>query len=208
MSDFESSFLEEGWEGDTMLLGMPLAEGWNRIMGMTPTGNTGPDAAFSGNYYAYMESGAPAPASSIFKINTPPVDLPLGSAVFLKFRTLLYGAGIGYLKVNVLSGPTFTTVTNIITITGNPPVHTSGDPSNWTEAFANLQTYGGETIKIEFEGMKMGSSSEGDLAIDQVMICRGPTIPTMGEWGITITFLLLAIFGVIAVRTKSPLAAS
>ena len=110
------------------------------------------------------------------------------------------GSDIGSLKVNVLSGPGFATTETVLTLSGAQ--HPSSSVDNWEEAFIDIRQYAKQTIKVEFEGMKM-LTNQGDIAIDLVEVCSEPRVPTMGEWGLIILGLILMIFGIVAVRSKS-----
>ena len=66
-----------GWEGQWMVGGPLLTEGWILQTGPSPsTPITGANGAHSGAYYAYLETNGPAPPNSAYKINTPPILLP------------------------------------------------------------------------------------------------------------------------------------
>ncbi len=187
-----------GWEGDWMLLNPPLVEGWNLVMGPTPNAPaTGANGAASGTYYAYMETSGPAPIGSIFKINTPAINL-FDTNETIRFRVLMHGSGIGSLKVNVLSGPGFATSETVLTLTG--PQDPSSAVANWDEAFIDIRQYDNESVKIEFEGMK-GANRLGDIAIDLVEVCSEPIVPTMGEWAIICLGLIMMILGVLSVQS-------
>jgi len=188
-----------GWEGDWMIISPPLTEGWILQSGPSPDApNTGADGPFSGTHFAYMETNGPAPINSVFKINTPPISLTDVNAV-IKFRVLMHGSGIGSLKVNVLSGSGFANSETVLTLTGAQ--HTSSDVSNWDEAFIDIRQYEKQTIKVEFEGMKM-TNNLGDIAIDLVEVCTEPRVPTMGQWGTISLCFLIMIFSVVAFKQQ------
>lgn len=195
IEDF-SSTIPDGWEGDFMLLNPPLVEGWILESGPTMTANTGPDAAFNGDFYLYLETNGPAPLDAAYSVNTPPIPLSDVNAS-IRFRVLMHGDETGSLRVNILYGPGFTSSENVIDIIGEQ--HTSGTSSNWEEAWVDIRQYSGQTIKVQFEGMK-GSGELGDIAIDLVQVCSEPRVPTMGEWSLIILSLLFLIFGVIYIR--------
>ncbi len=200
LEDF-SSEVPLGWEGDFMLLEPPLAEGWILQSGPTPTTNTGPDVAFSGDYYLYLETSGPAGTGEKYTVSTSSIDLTAIQEVSptVRFRVLMYGENMGSLFLNVLSGPGFTNRENVLTISGQQ--HNSGDVSNWEEAFVNIGQYEGEVIRLEFVGMK-GNGSRGDIAIDLLQVCTDPRIPTLGEWGMIILSLSFLIIGVVFIRQR------
>lgn len=188
------------WEGDWMVAPMPFTEGWILQSGASPDApSTGADGAFSGSHYVYLETNGPAPTNSTYSINTPPITLTDVNPT-IRFRVLMHGSGIGSLKVNVLSGAGFATSENVLTITGEQ--HSSSNVDNWDEAFIDIREYRGETIKVEFEGMKT-INNQGDIAIDLVQVCSEPRVPTMGQWGIICLTLLFLIFGAISITSIS-----
>ena len=200
VEDF-SSTVPIGWEGDWMLLDPPLVEGWNLTMGPTTgTPGTGADGPFSGTHFAYMETSGPAPINSVFKINTPPIEI-FDVLTSIRFRVLMHGSGVGSLRVNVLSGPGFTTVENVLEITGEQ--HATSGVGEWQEAFIDIRSYDSGLIKVEFEGMK-GSNGLGDIAIDLVEVCSEPIVPTLGEWGVICLALLVLILGVVGIQASLP----
>lgn len=197
--DFGST-VPPGWEGDWMLTAPPLTEGWILQMGPSPDApSTGADGAFSGDYYAYMETNGPAVTNSVFSINTPPISLSDVNPT-IRFRVLMHGSDIGSLKVNVLSGPGFATSENVLTLTGEQ--HASSSVANWEEAFIDIRQYTQQTIKVEFEGMKL-TTNQGDIAIDLVQVCSEPRVPTLGQWGLIILGLMLLIVGIVAVKSNT-----
>lgn len=196
--DFGAS-VPTDWEGDFMVTPPPFVEGWILQTGPSPDApSTGADGAFSGSHYIYMETNGLAPTNSTFSINTPAIALTDVNAT-IRFRVLMHGSGIGALKVNVLSGAGFTTSDNVLTLVGEQ--HASSAISNWDEVFIDIRQYAMETIKVEFEGMKL-LNNQGDIAIDLVQVCSEPRVPTMGEWGVICLGLLFLIFGTVAVGSK------
>lgn len=204
--DFGST-VPTGWEGDFMITPPPFTEGWILESGPSPDApSTGADGPFSGSHYIYMETNGLAPTNSTFSINTPPVVLTDVNTT-IRFRVLMHGSGIGELRVNVLSGAGFATSENVLTLVGEQ--HSSSAVSNWDEVFIDVRQYSKETIKVEFEGMKM-LNNQGDIAIDLVQVCSEPRVPTMGQWGVICLGLIFLIFGVLSIysfRTKEHFAA-
>ena len=199
LSEDFGAIVPAGWEGDWMIALPPLTEGWILQSGASPDAPaTGADGAFSGSYYAYMETNGPAPTNSVFKINTPPIPLTDVNPT-IRFRVLMHGSGIGSLKVNVLSGPGFTSSETVLTLNGEQ--HSSSAVSNWDEAFIDIRQYARQSIKVEFEGMKL-LDNQGDIAIDLVQVCSEPRVPTLGQWSLLILGLILMIFGVASVKIK------
>lgn len=189
-----------GWEGDFMLLSPPLEEGWILRSGPTPTEETGPDGAFMGDYYLHLEASGPAGLNSSFAVRSGVIDLSHVQEVApnVRFRVHMFGADIGTLKLNILSGPAFGISEEVMTVTGEQ--HTSGDVSNWQEAFIDLAQYEGQRIRLEFVGVKGSMGGLGDIAIDYIQVCTDPRVPTLGQWGLIVLALIFLIVGVIHIR--------
>lgn len=186
-----------GWTG-SFNMGVVVTEGWTSATGPTPTANTGPDAPFKGSHYLYLETNGPAPLDSSYRIQTPVIDFG-GDASILRFRLLMHGAQIGSFQVNVLTGPTYTTRTQLLNRVGQQ--HTSGAVANWEDIFLDLTAYSSQMVKIEFVGMK-GAGELGDIGIDDVVVCKYILIPTLSQWGIIILSLLALIIGILGIRNN------
>ena len=155
--------LSNGWSGD-------IGSGngyWIVNSGGTPSGSTGPSAAYSGSDYLYFETstGGLDTATAI----TPMIDLSGATTdAELTFWMHAYGAGIGSLNVGVSTSSTGP-FTNIFNTTGQ--VQTPSDP--WTQVGVNLTNYVGQQIYVAFtyaRDITGATSYQGDLAIDLVEV--------------------------------------
>jgi hypothetical protein len=185
-----------GWTGDFNMLGGGLAEGWLTSTGPSSAAGTGPQAPFAGTHYAYMESSGPAGVNSTYSLQTPSINMPADGQVQLNLSYLMYGSDIGSFNIEVLQGATTDT---IFRRTGQQ--HADGAVTSWEAISADLSTYAGTSIRIQFTGMKMVSGL-GDIAIDEVQVCYTPIsrVPTLGTWALICLGLLMLILGLAAIQ--------
>jgi len=141
---------------------------WTIRNAPTTSGNTGPQAAFEGNNYAYLETSTGA-GTDYFE--SPEISLVGFPSPTLTFHYHMFGAAMGTLSVEVWDGATWSAP--IWSLSGEQ--HTSmGDP--WTPATVSLAAYT-DTIKVRFVGLR-GGSFTSDMAIDAVGVCT-PTFSTI-----------------------------
>lgn len=134
--------------------------------GSTPSSNTGPNGAYSGNNYLYVEASSGS-TGAIAELTSPPIDVSGLSVPRLKFYYHMYGASTGALYVDVFDG---TWDLGAITISGQQ--QTSGaDP--WNQSTLDLSTYN-STVSIRFRAEK-GSSFDGDISLDDVEVEETPS---------------------------------
>ncbi|UJR31098.1 hypothetical protein I4U23_018606, partial [Adineta vaga] len=152
--DFETSFC--GWTNDTT--------GdfyWTRARKATDSPSTGPSTDHTTGtdrgYYLYIETSSPQKPGDKARIVSP--MYAASSSVCLKFHYHMYGASIGTLNVLMAN-----TKQLLWTKSGN---------------LGNRWRYGHVTVRsnspyqVAFEGIA-GSSFQGDIAIDDIMIANGP----------------------------------
>ncbi|MEM8907175.1 MAG: T9SS type A sorting domain-containing protein [Bacteroidota bacterium] len=134
---------------------------WTRRSGTTPSTNTGPSAAYNGNFYAYTEASGANHPNQMANLVSPCFELCNSLNTQFTFGYHLYGSSMGTLNVQVTedNGASWTTVW---TRSGN-----SGDW--WQTASINLSAYDGSVIQIRFNGIT-GSSFRSDMAIDDVQL--------------------------------------
>ena len=130
---------------------------WIRNQGVTPTAQTGPNAAFDGNWYMYLECAA-FPPSSYATLTSECVDVSNFSNMYLSFAYHMYGVGIGSLKVEVSDDGGANWVTEW-SKSGN-------NGSSWYEAHVDLSHYS-SYIMVRFIG-EVGIGTLGDIAVDYV----------------------------------------
>jgi len=134
---------------------------WTRKSGSTPSSSTGPNGAYQGSYYIYVESSSPNYSYRTTIIESPCFDLTSESTANFSFKYHMYGASnMGGLELQAsTNGSSWATVWSK---TGN-----QGD--NWLNDNVDLSTYTGNTVKLRFVG-ETGSTWQGDMAIDDIAL--------------------------------------
>ncbi|MEO1054584.1 MAG: S8 family serine peptidase [Bacteroidota bacterium] len=151
---------------------------WTVNSGGTPSNGTGPTAATDGSSYIYVEvsgNGTGYPNKRAI-LTSPCFDLTGESQASLSFDYHMTGNAVGTFDVEASddNGATWTTVWT-----------RSGDQgANWNAGDVNLNAYAGATLKLRLNAVS-GSSWQGDIAVDNVVVSSGaagdtqaPTIPT------------------------------
>ncbi|MEM7370640.1 MAG: GEVED domain-containing protein [Bacteroidota bacterium] len=171
---FSAPFTEDF---ETFTTGFPgtLANGWTfgNTTGYrwqvdnfgTGSGGTGPadDHTATGSIYMYTEASTGfGDSTSLF---SPCIDLTGLTTPRLSFWYHMFGAAMGTLKVQVLSGGTSTQVWSL---SGQQQ---SADTDPWQEAIIDLTAFAGQSIQLEFEGLN-GPTFTSDMAIDDVQILQ------------------------------------
>jgi hypothetical protein len=138
--------------------------------GGTPTTNTGPDAAFNGSRYFYIEGNGGA-AGNIATLLSPLVDVTGLTNPSLQFNYHMFGAATGILRVDINDGTGF--VNDVIVITGQQ--QTSGS-APWELAVVDLSGYAPGNIQARFraERTDTGFSGTSDIALDNVVFDEAP----------------------------------
>ncbi|MFK7797004.1 MAG: trypsin-like peptidase domain-containing protein [Aureispira sp.] len=138
---------------------------WTTRSGGTPSNNTGPSAANSGNYYVYMESSTPNYSTKNAILNSPCFNLSGQSSPQVSFKYHMYGAtNMGNLLLQAsTNGTNWTTVWSKSGNQGN----------NWETATVSLATYANETeLRLRFNGTT-GTTWQGDMAVDAFSMTTG-----------------------------------
>jgi 2',3'-cyclic-nucleotide 2'-phosphodiesterase (5'-nucleotidase family) len=146
---FENGF--ENWmnvEGDDF--------DWSTRSTQTPSFYTGPEEAFEGNYYFYIESSSPNSPMKTAEIVSPCIDLNEASTPYANFHYHMFGDNTGTLSLEAsLDGNTYETLWTL-----------DGEQSEeWMMASVNLEDYIGSNVKLRFSATT-GMSWKGDIAID------------------------------------------
>jgi MAM domain, meprin/A5/mu/Secretion system C-terminal sorting domain/Pregnancy-associated plasma protein-A len=132
---------------------------WVRRSGATPNQNTGPNSAYNGNVYAFINSSTYAMTAVLRTkdcLNLTGVTNPV-----LEFYFHMSGAQMGtlFVEVSVDNGVTWAT-----------PWSVSGDMgAQWTKGIVNLQPFNNGATRIRFRGLANGGRTS-DMAIDAVYI--------------------------------------
>ena len=176
-ASFASVFLREDFE-----LGFPV--GWTNTSvtdpiwrinsGQTSSLGTGPNAAFSGLNYIYLETSS-GDEDDTDTLKLPFVDLSnFTSSARMMFNYHMYGINMGSLLVEISadSGQTFNTV---LVIDGQQQDALDDD---WIIANVDLSAYLGKRILVHFIGVR-GGNFMGDIALDLIefeacAICPAP----------------------------------
>ncbi len=169
-TDFESAFPSE-WSNTAT--GDPQ---WEFNTGTTGSFGTGPDGAFTGNGYIFLETsgGAQGDADTIYPNNS--VDLTQAMVeARISFYYHMFGAEMGELIVDVSDDGGATWTTEFTQVGQDQTAET--DP--WTPVEIDLTPYIGSTIEYRIIGVR-GTGFEGDMAIDLFNIetcvsCPQPT---------------------------------
>lgn len=135
---------------------------WTNLSGAPGSPNTGPTAAYAGNYYMYIEASIPNFPSKTAGLQSPCLDLTNASSASLFFAYHMYGVAMGSLNVQVSTDDGLSW--------GSPIWTLSGDQGNaWDTATVDLTAYIGQSIKVRFFGTT-GTDFTSDIAIDAVTI--------------------------------------
>ncbi|MEM6346163.1 MAG: GEVED domain-containing protein, partial [Bacteroidota bacterium] len=135
---------------------------WQVRTGGTPSGGTGPSAAFSGANYIYMETSGPA-AGSEAVLRSACIDLSGVANPSLFYAYHMFGGTIGSLDVDV---ETASTSTNVASIVGQQQL-ANGDP--WLQDTIDLTPWAGQVVRVVFTGTS-GGSFQSDISIDAIDI--------------------------------------
>ncbi|WP_439127663.1 LamG-like jellyroll fold domain-containing protein [Polaribacter sp.] len=158
---FESDF--DGWiqvSGDDF--------NWERESGETPSNQTGPDSADSGNIYIYAEASNPRDEGDKTWIQKP-FDLTAKENASLSFKYHMDGRDMGTLNVWVSprNNPNYSKLFTV-----------SGDQGNdWLTGTVDLSDYSNQEIIIRFEAI-IGDGYRSDIALDTIEVTSDDIINT------------------------------
>lgn len=158
--------------------------------GSTPSGGTGPNAAFSGVNYFYTEASSGTAGTSIAILNGPQFDLSGLTNPSIQFYYHMFGGQIGDLIVEVddLTGSGWTALT---TVSGQQQAMQS-DP--WLLQISSLAAYAGQTIQIRFRAVSAGTF-EGDISLDDILIGELPPCADPNRLTVDSLFDTTAVLG-------------
>lgn len=142
---------------------------WGTRTGPTGSGGTGPDGAFNGANYVFVEGSGAGPAGTEATLTTPFVDVSTVTTPALSFWYHMFGDDMGTLAIDVNDGTGF--VLDVFTIVGEQQ---TADTDDWIFQIVDLSAYAGQTIQVRFRGIKAGGFTT-DMAVDEVEIDEAPT---------------------------------
>ncbi len=161
LEDFEDNgLLDNCWRND-----LNDDFDWTVFSGPTGSVNTGPQNAYSGDFYLYTESSGPASGAQAI-LQSPGVDISGLSNPELEFYYHMFGAGMGTLNVEIESPFGSGSWTNILSLTGD-----QGDM--WQDTIISLSAFAGNTVRARFSGVMTGDFTS-DMAIDDVFFREQP----------------------------------
>ncbi len=134
---------------------------WTRRSGATPSNNTGPQGAFDGNTYVYMEASSPNYPAKMGQLISDCLDLSNLASPSLRFAYHMLGNSVGTLQVQARGGSSaWTTLW----------ARDGTQGSQWQLADISLASFAGQQeVEIRFNGTT-GSSWQGDIVIDAITI--------------------------------------
>jgi len=151
----------------------------------TPTNNTGPTAAYQGDYFLYTETSNPVGTNDVAIVETACLDFDNNTSPWMSFYLHMYqgansgwsqASSMGQLVVQVTTNPTATNPTWTTLSGGN---FNSYNVNSWALFTIDLSSYANQTIKIRFRAQTGTTSgfaqrkAYGDRAIDSVYISDG-----------------------------------
>jgi len=134
---------------------------WTRQSGPTPSARTGPDAAYEGSYYMFIESSGTGYPYKIATLISPCIELTSLSSPTLSFAYHMFGSTMGSIKVSVMNSTTGQ-ISEVFNKAGNKG-------NQWLTETISLSNFDGQTIQILIEG-KTGFSYRSDMAVDDIRI--------------------------------------
>jgi hypothetical protein len=155
-SDFETGF------GDWNNVTGDDSHNWTRDSGGTPSVGTGPATGADGsNYYLYLEtsSGSAYAAGDTAILESCGIN---ATNVHLGFQYHMYGADIGTLSVDVLSGGAW--INDVWSISGQQQ---SANGAAYTAVDVDLSSY--DVTQIRLRATAVGGY-RGDIAVDNLII--------------------------------------
>ncbi|HEX7025618.1 MAG TPA: PQQ-binding-like beta-propeller repeat protein [Gammaproteobacteria bacterium] len=141
----------------------------------TPSSGTGPaTGADSSVYYVYLETSQAYYAGDTAILLGPPVN---AVNIHLAFRYHMYGADIGTLSVDVLSGGGW--ITNVWSLSGQQH---SSNSAVWSAADVDLSGYSVSQIRLRATA---AGGFTGDIAIDDIKITSHVILDDADADGVT-----------------------
>ncbi|WP_321515396.1 DUF6443 domain-containing protein [Marinifilum fragile] len=152
----------EGFEGTSSWVNVTGDHlDWIKRSGGTPSGNTGPSAAYSGTYYYYLEASSPNYPSKTSYLKSSTYNLTGAIRANISFKYHMYGANIGSLRLesSTNGGSSWSTIKTITADQGN----------TWKGYSTNVNHLCGSSVIFRFIG-STGSGYAGDIALDDIRV--------------------------------------
>ena len=140
---------------------------WTRQSGGTPSNTTGPAGANDGRFYLYTEASNPNNPSKRAVLSSPCFDLGGTRNPEMNFAYQMSGTQVGSLTLEAsTNGSNWTSIWS-----------RAGDQGNaWRDASVDVSDYTASDVKFRFN-VVTGDGFRGDIAIDNVSVTSGETIP-------------------------------
>ncbi|MBE0644552.1 MAG: T9SS type A sorting domain-containing protein [Bacteroidetes bacterium] len=144
---------------------------WKRDNLTTSSSSTGPNAAYNGSYYIYLETSGGSTGDTDYATAT--FNFSSLTVPQMTFYYHMYGAAMGTLAVEA-SLDNGVTWMELWSMTGQQH---SAMTTAWTQASISLCSFAGQSnVKIRFVGVR-GTSFTSDMAVDYVQVFQGTANP-------------------------------
>ena len=140
------------------------------------------------------------------------VSIPAGSDVqfewneYISYDLLTFGATLDRM-FEVQVQPSGGGAPLEILYSMSAPAGTIENGTGWINHTASLNAYAGQTVRLCFvENIPEAFTGPAQIAIDGASLICTTIVPTLSEWSIIVLFLMIAIFGSVAVRKTRQIA--
>ena len=141
---------------------------WTAYTGATPSSETGPSAAHSGNMYAYTEASG-SDTGDVAELISPVFDMTGLNQPQLSFYYHMYGDSMGNLYLDTYDGTTWTE--GVWSISGQQQ---ASHDATWMQVFVSIPN---NTTQIKFRAVR-GAGWNSDMAIDDILLEETPSCLT------------------------------
>lgn len=144
---------------------------WRRREGVTPSFNTGPDAAYQGSYYLYLEASGPNPGDEA--VLSTLLDFGGYNSALIDFAYHMYGSSMGSLFLEASDDGGFS---------WSGLWSRSGDQGDvWHTESVDLSPYDGQVLQLRFRAVR-GDNYDSDIALDEITIAASMPPPDYATW--------------------------
>lgn len=124
---------------------------------------TGPNVAAAGSKWAFVEmTGGSVGQTALLELGPLDLRYVIQPYINVTFRAHMNGAGVGGLRLRVLTSSSPTTGTDLWTLTGS-------QGSSWINGSATLTSYRGQIVRLQLVATR-GSTDVGDIAVDNIQV--------------------------------------